>query len=155
MSRFEFGIHNRDLAGNLYRHLWPSQKRPTITREALRRTRLSTECRLSQMFIFTPLSFERSSSCYGVIIPMSPHQSGEALDSSVALIRAHQQCISSGRGSDMRGEHVTTTPPTYANAFALERGDWWCARLIKRRPSSCPGCDDRLTRQSGLPSQVA
>ncbi|KER27671.1 hypothetical protein T265_05305 [Opisthorchis viverrini] len=34
-----------------------------------------------------PLSFERSSSCSGVIIPVSPHQR-EALDSSFTLIRA-------------------------------------------------------------------
>ncbi|GAA56063.1 ecdysone-induced protein 78C, partial [Clonorchis sinensis] len=35
----------------------------------------------------------------------------------------------------------------------LERYDW-CARLnIERRPSNCPGCDDRLNRQSGLLSQ--
>ncbi|GAA51890.1 hypothetical protein CLF_106970 [Clonorchis sinensis] len=33
-----------------------------------------------------------------------------------------------------------------------ERCDW-CARPIERRPSNCPGCDDRSTRQSGLPSQ--
>ncbi|KAG5447179.1 hypothetical protein CSKR_106423, partial [Clonorchis sinensis] len=36
--------------------------------------------------------------------------------------------------------------------FTFERCDW-CARLIERRSSNCPGCDDRLTRQSGLPSQ--
>ncbi|GAA54801.1 E3 ubiquitin-protein ligase KCMF1, partial [Clonorchis sinensis] len=35
-----------------------------------------------------------------------------------------------------------------ANVFTLERCDW-LARLIERRPSNCPGCDDRLTRQSG------
>ncbi|GAA54951.1 hypothetical protein CLF_106179 [Clonorchis sinensis] len=39
-----------------------------------------------------------------------------------------------------------------ANVFTLERCDW-CARPIERRPSNCPGFDDRLTRQSGLPSQ--
>ncbi|KAG5451619.1 hypothetical protein CSKR_112470 [Clonorchis sinensis] len=53
-------------------------------------------CGIGILFIFTPLSFERSSSCSGVIIPVNPHQR-EALDSSFALIRAHQQCISSGR----------------------------------------------------------
>ncbi|KAG5441364.1 hypothetical protein CSKR_108710, partial [Clonorchis sinensis] len=42
-------------------------------------------CGIRILFIFTPLSFERSSSCSGVIIPMSPHQR-EALDSSFALI---------------------------------------------------------------------
>ncbi|KER28146.1 hypothetical protein T265_04977 [Opisthorchis viverrini] len=47
------------------------------------------------LFIATPLSFERSCCCSGVIIPVSPHQR-EALDSSFALIRAHQQYISNG-----------------------------------------------------------
>ncbi|KER32905.1 hypothetical protein T265_01184 [Opisthorchis viverrini] len=43
----------------------------------------------------TPLAFERSSSCSGVIVPVSPHQR-DALDSSFALIRAYQQLISNG-----------------------------------------------------------
>ncbi|KAG5449708.1 hypothetical protein CSKR_103083 [Clonorchis sinensis] len=50
----------------------------------------------STLFMFTPLSFERSSSCSGVIMPMSPQQR-EALHSSFALIRARQHCISKGR----------------------------------------------------------
>ncbi|GAA55034.1 cathepsin D [Clonorchis sinensis] len=74
---------------------------------ALAKPKLHELCEI--LFIFTPLSFERSFSCSGVIIP--------------------------------------------ANVFTLERCDW-CARPIERRPSNCPGCDDRLTRQSGLPSQA-
>ncbi|KAG5450266.1 hypothetical protein CSKR_112666 [Clonorchis sinensis] len=50
-------------------------------------------------------SFERSSSCSGVIIPMSPHQR-KALDSSFALIGAYQQCILGGRG-DLNPGHLT------------------------------------------------
>ncbi|KER23137.1 hypothetical protein T265_08908 [Opisthorchis viverrini] len=50
----------------------------------------------ANLFIVTPISFERSSSCSGVIIPVGPHQR-KALDSSFALTRAHQQCISNGR----------------------------------------------------------
>ncbi|GAA34330.2 synaptobrevin homolog YKT6 [Clonorchis sinensis] len=41
---------------------------------------------------------------------------------------------------------------TSANVFRFERCDW-CARLIERLPSNCPGCADRLTRQLGLSSQ--
>ncbi|KAG5452405.1 hypothetical protein CSKR_107109 [Clonorchis sinensis] len=53
-------------------------------------------CGICTLFIFTPFSCERLSSSSGVIILVSPHQR-ETLDSSFALIRAHQQCISSGR----------------------------------------------------------
>ncbi|KAG5453962.1 hypothetical protein CSKR_110045 [Clonorchis sinensis] len=53
-------------------------------------------CGIGILFIFMPLSFERSSSCSGVIIPVSPHQR-EALDSSLALSGARQQCISNDR----------------------------------------------------------
>ncbi|KER23756.1 hypothetical protein T265_14573, partial [Opisthorchis viverrini] len=38
-----------------------------------------------------------------------------------------------------------------ADAFTHERCDW-CARPIELRPDNCPGCDDRLTRQSGIPT---
>ncbi|KAG5455075.1 hypothetical protein CSKR_104584 [Clonorchis sinensis] len=76
------------------------------------------------------------------------------LSLSVELISSAYPVAAPGfepRTSDMRGERVTTTPPTHANVLTLERCDW-CARPIERRPSNCPGCDDRLTRQSGLPS---
>ncbi|KER22191.1 LOW QUALITY PROTEIN: hypothetical protein T265_14916 [Opisthorchis viverrini] len=39
-----------------------------------------------------------------------------------------------------------------ANVFTLERCDW-SARPIERRPTNCPGYDDRLTHHSGVPSQ--
>ncbi|KAG5448384.1 hypothetical protein CSKR_109658 [Clonorchis sinensis] len=41
-------------------------------------------------------SEKQSSSYTGAIILVSPHQREEAMDSSFALIRAHQQCISYG-----------------------------------------------------------
>ncbi|KAG5455076.1 hypothetical protein CSKR_104585 [Clonorchis sinensis] len=44
------------------------------------------------------------------------------------------------RTADMRGERVTANPPTHVRR--------WCVRLIEQRPSNCPDCDDRLTRQS-------
>ncbi|KER29718.1 hypothetical protein T265_13310, partial [Opisthorchis viverrini] len=69
----------------------------------------------------------------------------------------HIQCpcrdLNPGRTSDMRGAQVTTTPPTHSNLFTHERCDW-CARPIERRSSNCPGCEDRLTCQSPLPSQT-
>ncbi|KER20884.1 hypothetical protein T265_15225, partial [Opisthorchis viverrini] len=68
------------------------------------------------LFIVTPHSFERSCSCSGVIILVSPHQMRGALDSSFALLI---ELISSTypmavpgfepQTSDMRGERVTTT----------------------------------------------
>ncbi|GAA55316.1 hypothetical protein CLF_107568 [Clonorchis sinensis] len=56
------------------------------------------------------------------------------------------------RKRPVRSAH-TLTLNACANLLTLERCDWY-ARLIERRPSSCPGCDDRLTRQSELPSHV-
>ncbi|KER28562.1 hypothetical protein T265_04610 [Opisthorchis viverrini] len=170
----------RDTEENFWRHGTPRQIRSTgtshwiqFTHLYVQKTNTSTgtlmEERLldsqtktrrtpwSQINKVTPLSFERSCSCSGVIIPVSLHQR-EALDSSFALIRAHQQCTPMGvpglepRTSDMRGERATTTPPKHTNVFILDRCDW-CARLTERRPSNCLGSDNRLIRQSGLPSQ--
>ncbi|KER30674.1 hypothetical protein T265_13126, partial [Opisthorchis viverrini] len=71
--------------------------------------------------------------------------SAESLVKTKLICNAYPMAVpgSEPRTPDIRGESVTTTPPTY-------RCDW-CVRLIERRPSNCPGCDDRLTRQSGLP----
>ncbi|KER21764.1 hypothetical protein T265_10001 [Opisthorchis viverrini] len=86
--------------------------------EEVDRRGLSTELKILLHYT-TPLSFERPCSCSGLLIPVGLHQR-EPMDSSFALIRAHHQCISNGRAgifeprtSDMRGERVTTTPPTH------------------------------------------
>ncbi|KAG5453514.1 hypothetical protein CSKR_112259 [Clonorchis sinensis] len=71
------------------------------------------------LFIFTPLSFERSSSCSGVIIPKSPHQRWKHWTRVSLLLElissAHPVAVPGfePRTSDMRGERVTTTPPTH------------------------------------------
>ncbi|KAG5454170.1 hypothetical protein CSKR_112196 [Clonorchis sinensis] len=69
------------------------------------------------LFTFTPPSFEWS---------------------SPVLASAHPMALPGfeSRTSNMRDEHVTTTPPKHANVLTLERCDW-CARPIERRPSNC------------------
>ncbi|GAA50224.1 hypothetical protein CLF_104255 [Clonorchis sinensis] len=77
------------------------------------------ESRLSLLRSIFLLGLQLSSGPKAIIL-VSPHQKGEALDSSFALIRAHQQCTSLTvpgfelLTSDMRGQHVTTTPPAHA-----------------------------------------
>ncbi|KAG5447914.1 hypothetical protein CSKR_112315 [Clonorchis sinensis] len=100
-------------------------------------------CGICILFIFTPLSFEWSSSCSGVII-LSSSACWELTCEANVLPLLHQRTFRTFR----------TFTSEQANVLTLERCDW-CARPIERRPSNCPGCNDRLTRQSGLPSQVA
>ncbi|KAG5444983.1 hypothetical protein CSKR_102588 [Clonorchis sinensis] len=77
------------------------------------------ESRLGLLRSIFLLSLQLSSGPKAIIL-VSPHQKGEALDSSFALIRAHQQCTSLTvpgfelLTSDMRGQHVITTPPAHA-----------------------------------------
>ncbi|KAG5447060.1 hypothetical protein CSKR_108911 [Clonorchis sinensis] len=113
-----------------------------------------TQLNFSILFIFTPLSFERSSSCSGVIIPSSSAvhiqwpcrdlNPGHLTCEASVLPLLHQCTLNASEFSRLNRRNV----------FTLERCDW-CARSIERRPSNCPGCDDRLSRQLGLPSQVA